>query len=181
MCYLLWERTRSEKGANIGSCAEVYFFVFLHPQTHTCTYTSFPPASFYNRIFPLFVSHYLSHCPAQTHTRTDTSTHSEEDGLGRLWAALTGTMRLASVECGEICQSRADLQAKGSERTVSPADCIPPWELLKPRLGVLVLVGAVAQTGYAFHCIYSFTHLALWHRTVWFVFFFFWSSQFRII
>lgn len=44
---------------------------------------------------------------------------------GRLGVALTGTVRLASVECAESCQSRADLQAKGSDRNLSPADLSP--------------------------------------------------------
>lgn len=44
---------------------------------------------------------------------------------------LTGTMRLASVECGEICQSRADLQAKGSERTLEPSRLHSSLETLK--------------------------------------------------
>lgn len=152
--------------------------VFSFLCSHAHAYTSFPPASFII-VFSLCLSH--TTCLTAPHKHTHSHQHTQwGDGLGRLWAALTGTMRLASVECGEICQSRADLQAKGSERTVSPADCIPPWELLKPRLGVHVLVGAVVQTGYAFHRIYPFTHPALWHGTVWFVFFS-WSNQFRII
>lgn len=76
-------------------------------------------------------------------------------------AVLTGTMRLASVECGEICQSRADLQFKGSERTLSPADCIPPWERLDPHLGVHFLEGALVWTVYEGLCIHSFAHKAL--------------------
>ncbi|TMS14358.1 Rap guanine nucleotide exchange factor 6, partial [Larimichthys crocea] len=48
-------------------------------------------------------------------------------------------MRLASVECGEICQSRADLQAKGSESNFEPSRLHSSLEHLKPCLGVHVL------------------------------------------
>lgn len=85
------------------------------------------------------------------------STHSGGDGLDRLCAVLTGTMRLASVECGEICQSRADLQAKGSERTLSPADCIPPWKPLKTLPGVRALVGAGV-------CLFSLSGQNIWRN-----------------
>lgn len=64
------------------------------------------------------------------------------DRLGRACAVLTGTMRLASVECGEICQSRADLQAKGSESNSEPSRLHSSLEHLKPCLGVHVLVGS---------------------------------------
>lgn len=52
----------------------------------------------------------LSHHTAHTHTHTQ-----RRDGLGRRSVALTGTRRLASVECREICQSQTDLHARGSE------------------------------------------------------------------
>ncbi len=80
----LWERRKQEKGANMGSCAYVYFSFLstrklVHMYSRHTSLQTTPPASLLieNCIFPLLVSHKLSHCIAHTYRLT----HREEFGL----------------------------------------------------------------------------------------------------
>lgn len=109
-------RSRPEKEANKGWYAEFFFVQTRTYKSYRRDKFEFSSSSFINSKLCVFraVKQVVGRQYRHPHTHWG-------DRLGRVCAVLTGTVRLASVECGEICQSRADLQAKGSESNSEPS------------------------------------------------------------